>query len=66
MKTDNENKNKSRIAVPIFVVFSFLFLFGWRYLNLPHNTSLEFVIRSIAITTLSILATWVVMKVFYR
>jgi len=63
VKSCNKNK-KDKLAVLIFVVISFIFLFGWRYFDLPHATAVEFVVRNITITALSILTTWLILKFF--
>ena len=68
MKTNkvksSDKNNINKLAVLLFVVSSFLLLFGWKYFELPHTTAVEFVVRSITITTLSILITWLILKVF--
>jgi hypothetical protein len=62
-KVKSPDKNKrNKLAVVLFVVISFLFVFAWRYFDLPHTTAVEFVVRSITITILSILATWLILK----
>lgn len=64
-KVKSCDKNKTnKLAVLLFVVISFLLLFGWKYFHLPHTTAVEFVVRSITITTLSILITWLLLKLF--
>jgi hypothetical protein len=64
-KVKSCDKNEmNKFAVLLFVVISFLLLFAWKYFELPHTTAAEFVVRSITITTLSILTTWLILKLF--
>lgn len=62
----SDKNNINKFAVLLFVVISFLLLFGWKYLELPHTTAVEFVVRSITITTLSILITWLILKLLRK
>jgi len=58
----SDRSNKNNLAVILFIIVSFLLLFVWKYFDLPNNTAVDFVVRSITITVLSILTTWLVLK----
>ena len=55
-------RDKNKIAVLLFVVVSFIYVFAWKYFDLPHDTSVEFIVRGISISILSILTTWLILK----
>lgn len=55
-------KMNNKIVVLIFVVSSLFYVLAWKLLNLPHDTSFEFVVRGVSISVLSILTTWLTLK----
>lgn len=55
------NKN---IIILTFIVISILLSFGWKCLDLPHDTVFQFAIRSITISILSLLITWLIIRLF--
>lgn len=57
-----KSRDKNKIAVLLFVVVSFIYIFAWKYFDLPHDTSIEFIVRGISISILSILTTWLILK----
>lgn len=57
-----DKNKKNKLAVLIFVVISFIYVFAWKYFDLPHDTAVEFAVRGISISILSILTTWFVLK----
>lgn len=58
----SDNNKRNKIVVIIFVVSSLFYVLAWRLLNLPHDTSFEFVVRGVSISVLSILTTWLTLK----
>ena len=62
-KKQASDKNRSnKIVVLIFVVSSLFYVLAWKLLDLPHDTSFEFVVRGVSISVLSILTTWLTLK----
>jgi len=57
-----KSRDKNKLAVFLFVVVSFIYIFAWKYFDLPHDTSVEFTVRGISISILSILTTWLILK----
>jgi uncharacterized membrane-anchored protein YitT (DUF2179 family) len=57
-----KSRDKNKLAVLLFVVVSLIYVFAWKYFDLPHDTSVEFTVRGISISIISILTTWLILK----
>ena len=54
--------DKNKLAVILFAIVSFISVFAWRYFDLPHDTSVDFIVRGISTSILSLITTWLILK----